>query len=48
MLDRIAHGDLALTPDHVTKALLDSVTGAADRLADGALTFERAELPEAN
>lgn len=45
MLGRIARGEIDLRPEDITEALLDKVVGAADRLAERELTFERRELP---
>jgi hypothetical protein len=46
MIDRIARGDLPLTPDQVTDALITDIAGAADRLADRAIGFDRQPIDE--
>lgn len=45
MLERIARGEVELRPEDITEALLDKIVGAADRLAERELTFQRRELP---
>jgi hypothetical protein len=46
LIDRIARGDIDLRPEDVTDALLDQIEGAADRLADRELVFNRETIAD--
>jgi hypothetical protein len=44
LLDGLRSGGIQLRPEDINDAFLDEITGAADRLADGELTYEREEI----
>lgn len=48
VVEGIASGDVALRVEDINDVLLDKITGAADRLTDRDLTFERLELPSSS
>ena len=45
IMQRIRSGEIDLRPEDISESLLDKIAGAADRLADGGLSFDREQLP---